>query len=240
MKSHLKINLFIAAGSLLIFWNSGCSTNRSIFGGADKPALLKTKSLAAYNYTDPAKTNIYYLAVYNSATNKAQARNAILNDLMAMIDVNYYDYEKNLHKDNAVKNTVADIVTLGLTAAATAVGGEETKTILSAIATGVVGSNTAIDKNVLQNNTVQVLELEMRALRAEREQSLIAGMGASDEKYPLQSGIRDVIAYYYAGSLTDALMGLVQKTGSNAETNRASANNAMKTFLNSTNRQDSK
>jgi len=42
-------------------------------------------------------------------------------------------------------------------------------------------------------------------------------MAETDAQYPLQSGIRDVIAYYYAGSLTDARLGLVQKTGSDAE-----------------------
>jgi hypothetical protein len=40
-------------------------------------------------------------------------------------------------------------------------------------------------------------------------------------EYPLQSGIRDAIAYYYAGSLTDAMLGLVEKTGSDAQANRA-------------------
>ncbi len=37
------------------------------------------------------------------------------------------------------------------------------------------------------------------------------------------SGIRDVIAYYYAGSLTDAMLGLVQITGADAQANRANA-----------------
>jgi hypothetical protein len=79
-----------------------------------------------------------------------------------------------------------------------------------------------LDKNVLQNNTIQALELEMRALRAEKERDLLNGMADSDAHYPLQSGIRDVIAYYYAGSLTDAMLGLVEKTGSDAQANLAS------------------
>ncbi|HKW30833.1 MAG TPA: hypothetical protein VJT54_15985 [Verrucomicrobiae bacterium] len=62
----------------------------------------------------------------------------------------------------------------------------------------------------------------MRALRAEKERDLLNGMADSNAHYPLQSGIRDVIAYYYAGSLTDAMFGLVEKTGSDGQANLAS------------------
>jgi len=140
------------------------------------------------------------LAVYNNAapTEKVKVRNAILNDLMAVIDFNYHEYEAQLRTEKVLKNTTADIVTLGLTAASTAVGGAEAKTILSAIATGVVGANTDTDAH-----------------------------------YPLQSGIRDVIAYYYAGSLTDAMLGLVEKTGADAQANRANATEARRTLQSS-------
>ena len=90
------------------------------------------------------------------------------------------------------------------------------------MATSVVGADSVLDKNILQNNTIQALELEMRALRAQKERDLLVGMARTDNQYPLQSVIRDIIAYYYAGSLTDAMLGLVEKTGSNAQVNLAS------------------
>lgn len=209
------VQLAVLAACLLC---PGCSTVR-----ATKPALINSARLPSFNYTSPRAAN-YYLTVYDNAApgDKAKVRNAILNDLMAVIDFNYHEFEAGLRTDKAVKDTAAEIVTLGLTAASTAVGGEEAKTILSAIATGVVGANSSLDKNVLQNNTIQTLELEMRALRAEKERDLLNGMANSDAHYPLQSGIRDVIAYYYAGSLTDAMLGLVAKTGSDAQANLAS------------------
>ena len=203
---------------------AGCRTTQ-----ATKPPLITAERLPSYNYTSPKSSN-YYLTVYNNAapTERMRVRNAILNDLMAMIDFNYHEFECRLHSDKAVKDTSTEIVTLGLTAASTAVGGAEVKTILSAIATGVVGANSSLDKNVLQNNTVEALELEMRSLRAQKEQDLINGMADTDAHYPLQSGIRDVIAYYYAGSLTDAMLGLVEKTGADAQVNRANAAEARK------------
>jgi hypothetical protein len=216
MKSENKIcvHLCVSVACLVL---TGCSTFR-----AAKPPLINTARLPSFNYTNPRAAN-YYLTVYDKAVpaDKARVRNAILNDLMAVIDLNYHEFEAGLRTDKALKDTSAEIVTLGLTAASTAVGGEEAKTILSAIATGVVGANSSLDKNLLQNNTIQTLELEMRALRAQKERDLLNGMAESDAHYSLQTGIRDVIAYYYAGSLTDAMLGLVAKTGSDAQANLA-------------------
>ena len=70
----------------------------------------------------------------------------------------------------------------------------------------------------------------MRSLRAEKEKDLVMGMAESDAQYPLPNGIRDVIAYYYAGSLTDAMLGLVQKTGSEAEANHANVSEMRKSL----------
>ncbi len=216
MKTENKIcvHLCVSVACLVL---TGCATIR-----ATKPPLINIARLPSFNYTSPRAAN-YYLTVYNNAApaDKARVRNAILNDLMAVIDLNYHEFEAGLRTDKALKDASAEIVTIGLTAASTAVGGEEAKTILSAIATGVVGANSSLDKNVLQNNTVQALELEMRALRAGKERDLLNGMSESDAHYPLQSGIRDIIAYYYAGSLTDAMLGLVEKTGSDAQANLA-------------------
>ena len=208
---------------------TGCCATR-----ATKPALINAGRLPAFNYTNPKSSN-YYLTVYDNAalTEKGRVRNTILNDLMAVIDFNYHEFEVRLHEDKTLKDTSTEIVTLGLTAASTAVGGAEVKTILSAIATGVVGANSSLDKNILQNNTVQALELEMRSLRAQKERDLIVGMADTDAHYPLQSGIRDVIAYYYAGSLTDAMLGLVEKTGSDAAASRMTASEARKALQSS-------
>jgi hypothetical protein len=229
MKSHLKIIPTVVSGCILSLCFVGCAATR-----ASKPVLINATRLPSFNYTGARATN-YYLTVYNNAAaaEKVKVRNAILNDLMAVIDFNYHEFEVQLHSEKVLKNTTADIVTLGLTAASTAVGGAEAKTILSAIATGVVGANTSLDKNVFQNNTVEALELEMRSLRALKEQDLINGMADTDAHYPLQSGIRDVIAYYYAGSLTDAMLGLVEKTGADAQANRANATEARRTLQSS-------
>ena len=52
-------------------------------------------------------------------------------------------------------------------------------------------------------------------------------MGAATKD---SGGIRDVIAYYYAGTLTDAMLGLVEKTGADAQMNRANAAESRRTL----------
>ena len=230
MKTQLKL---IAQSGLLVFtlmfWNAGCTGNRPIWGGANRPPFLKTKSLASFNYTEPRQGN-YYLTNYAQAADsepvQESVRNQILCDLMKIIDSNYHQFELNLKGDKAVQELGADIATLGLTAASTVVGGAELKTILSAIATGVVGVNSSIDKEIYQNNTVQALQLQMRAARSAVETRLINGMKQKIADYPLDYGLRDMIDYYYAGSLNDALIGLVQSSSSAAQTNQSAANNA--------------
>lgn len=213
---------------LVVFWFcvTGCSTNRPILGGPNKPAILKeVKNVSTFEYRNKSAKN-YYVTVYKDASDKEAVRNQILSDLMTIIDSNYHSYEDNLRNDKSTQEFLADLATLGLTAAATVSGGEETKTILSAIATGVVGVNTAANKEYFQNNAIQALQLQMRAARSKVETSLIKGMKQSIKDYPLEAGIRDIVQYYYAGSLNDALISLVQNSGSEAKTNQAAASSA--------------
>jgi hypothetical protein len=214
------ILMLCSAGTLWTLCGTGCSTT-----GPTKPALLNAQRLPSFEYVATNSAN-YYLAVYTNAASadRARVRNQILSDLMAIIDYNYHQYEWALRDDSSIKDTSVDIVTLGLTAAATASGAEQVKTILSATAAGVIGANASIDKNVFKNNTIQVLQLQMRSLRAEREEQLIRGMGKPDADYPLQAGIRDIVAYYYAGSITGALIALTAEVGAKAR----SAENAAK------------
>lgn len=228
-----------SGGLFALAFCSGCvsGTMKQGLNGANKPALLVATALPSYNYTDKTQTN-YYLNVYDAAgsgmaadqadAERKRVRNKILNDLKGIIDNNYFDFEDGLRVDVTVKNTTADIVTLGLTAAATAAGANGVKTILSAIATGVVGVNTSLDKNIFQSNTVQALQLEMRTLRANVEVKLNHGMNDKDLDYPLQQGIVDIVEYYYSGSISDALLGLVAETGGSQKSSQAAATAARK------------
>lgn len=74
---------------------------------------------------------------------------------------------------------------------------------------------------------------EARGRPLDARYSLTLGMADTDAHYPLQSGIRDVIAYYYAGSLTDAMLGLVEKTGADAQANRTNPAEARRTLQSS-------
>jgi hypothetical protein len=204
---------------------AGCSTNRAIFGGPNKPAAVafKTHSLK-YNYTDKTKPG-FYLGEYDKpGADQQKVRNEILNEVMGIIDANYGDYEDTLGSDKALQEMSTDIVALMTSTASTLVGAKETKTILSAISSVAIGINGSIDKQIFQNNTIQALEMQMRSQRAVVAGLLTDGMTNTVVNYPLQAGLRDLVAYYRAGTLSQAMIGIGQTSSAAAKTNEDALN----------------
>jgi hypothetical protein len=84
---------------------------------------------------------------------------------MYLADLEYHYYEARLTKDMQEEGLAATVASLSLTTAATLVPVAQTKTLLSALATGVTGVDTAVSEKVLLNNTIQALQTQMRADR---------------------------------------------------------------------------
>jgi hypothetical protein len=115
--------------------------------------------------------------------------------------------------------TVADAVGMGLTAAATVLGGQEIKTILSATATGTQGTRISITKNYLREKTTEVLLTAMRATRREKANLILEKMAKlSVVDYTLEEARVDLTSYFYAGSLQDALLVVTAETGAKEKT----------------------
>jgi len=228
----MRGNVIRFIGQVIVLASLGTVVGCSVHG-ADEPTLIKelnTERASQYAYiketprrgsavTQPPE-RVYFRDAYNSppaSKTKRDVRDEILYDLMSIVDANYRQFEDNLRTDRTVKDLSVTLATLGLTSAATIFGGEETKTILSAIATGVVGANAAVDKQVFKDYATEALIPEMRALRNDIATNMIANMKTQDvDKYPLDAGLRDIVDYYHAGSVTAALQGLVTRS-SNAQ-----------------------
>ena len=132
------------------------------------------------------------------------------------------------HDGGDVEGLLATATELGLTTAATLVPVVQTKTLLSALATGVTGLDKAYNEKELLSNTIQALQIQMRADR-KREAAVIfakmfkdlssnARMITPIAEYTLPMALSDVDAYYQAGTLSSALIGL-SKTVATAERN---------------------
>jgi hypothetical protein len=102
--------------------------------------------------------------------------------------------------------------------AATLVPVVQTKTLLSALATGVTGLDKAYNEKELLSNTVQALQTQMRADR-KTEAGVIYGKMYRDTgnntrkitsiaEYTLPMALSDADTYYQAGTISSALIGL--------------------------------
>lgn len=143
---------------------------------------------------------------------KVARRNQILNELIWLIDRNYYSFENVFYGTQAAYNVGGDFVNLSLTATSAVTGSAHLKSVLSAVATGTTGLKTSIDKNYFDQQARSAVVQKMRALRAKQlatiqdEHHLKATLG----DYSLETGLADVYAYYDSGTVVAALQSIAE------------------------------
>jgi hypothetical protein len=164
-----------------------------------------------------------------SLAKQARIRNQIVTARMYIADLEYHYYEARLTREVQEEGLVATAVSLGLTGTATLIPVAQTTRLLSGIATGVTGLDKAYNEKELLSNTIQALQTQMRFDRKARAADIQAKMVKTDKvtatsiiEYPLAMALSDAEAYYQAGTMASALIGL-PKTLANAETNAAQA-----------------
>lgn len=219
----------LAALALAAWVLVGCRTVTKHYAPEPEAAFaFKEGVTLQFAYTDPKATN-FFRTVYRTAAGpkeQRRVRNDVIDELMGLINQNYRKYEVDLRAGRTTFDVLSTLTAMGLTAAATAVGGEETKTILSAIATGVLGANAAVDKALFKDLTTEALASQMQALRAERAKLIFEGRKKSLDEYSLNNALDDLVEYYNAGFVTRALQALVVKTGEAAKQAQEEANEA--------------
>src|ERR1700730_6989336 len=139
----MKIRLALLL--LLVVTASGCSVY--------KPKAPIPSGYSKQVETDVASSTL--LKDYNSMVQgtdlekaaKVARRNQILNELIYLVDRNYYSFENHFYGTQATFSTTTDAINLGLTAATAVTGAAELKSILGATATGVTGFKTSVEKN---------------------------------------------------------------------------------------------
>lgn len=185
------------------------------------PVAIKPTAVLTYRYepTDAADPK-FFKTKYDGAENKVAERNAILFELMGLVDDHYYRYTVNLRDVVIGKNMVGELLGISTSFAAAMAGGEQVKSVLSAISTGVQTLNTAIDKEVFLDNSVQAIRFQMDANRAAIAANMADKMAAPGgiADYPLEAGLRDIVAYYDAGTVTCALASLAAQSADKKKT----------------------
>lgn len=142
-------------------------------------------------------------------------RNGILFEQMRLIDSAYYDYESDTRKWVDGKKLFADITSIGISSAATIVGGVGVKSILALVDTGLKGASSAYDGDYLQGKAIDMIINQMRALRSKAAARIMEGMTTCD--YSIEQGIFDLGNYLRAGYLDSALVYLATSASKAAD-----------------------
>ena len=154
---------------------------------------------AEYAHADPAS--------------RAQLRNEIILARMRAYDINFADFEKRLYGDGNGVSLGSDLVGLVLAGFTATTGGAATKAALGAASAGVIGANTAINKDLYYQKTIPALLAQMEADRLLAKAPIIAGLKLADADYPLVQAYIDLDAYKNAGSIPAAINAINKDTG---------------------------
>lgn len=143
-------------------------------------------------------------------------RNRVIGARMYATDIRFSQFEEELFRDTRSGGFKATLATLGLTTAAAASTGGAAQ-VLSGISALIIGGREAFQKEVLSERTVLAIHTAMRARRAEVALRLRGGMQQPVASYTLESALGDLDAYYNAGTVLGALIGITESVGANAE-----------------------
>ncbi|MEY3786428.1 MAG: hypothetical protein RLZ75_633 [Pseudomonadota bacterium] len=166
----------------------------------------------SYDYSLNVKNSEkYYKNAYTAATTckaKKEVRNSILFEQMRLIDSAYNDYESDIRKGVDGKKLFTDIASIGLSSAASIIGGAGIKSILALTDTGLKGVGAAYDSDYLQGKTIDIIISQIRSSRAEVATQIIGDMKDENCAYSMEKGIFDLGNYIKASTLDNALISL--------------------------------
>ena len=203
--SHRALRPVLLMGLLL----AGACTP-SVQGGPDRLLGINEELVVAKKLASP----VWY-AEYAASTGprRRELRDQIVLSRIYAMDLYYSEYEVQLTQERQNIGFYSTIASLALTTSATAIAAAETKTVLSAVATGLTGARTAYDKEILIEKTITILQTQMRARRKEVKTQIIARLGEDTTAYPLELALSDLETYYRAGTITGALIEVTEAAG---------------------------
>lgn len=205
----VQVNYRIAVIALALpIMISGCASTRGY------PArLIDTETAINEVRKNFTQDNIENCDKQSDDQIKKSCRNNILSAGMIGIDINFSEFERKLFKESREVSFLTTVATLGLTTAGAMTG----TAALSGIATGIVGSKEAFDKEMLLDQAKNAIHTQMRALRQTVANRIRYGMKQSFEEYPLDSALIDIEEYYNAGTLLGAYIGITASAGQQIE-----------------------
>ena len=199
---------------LLVAWCGVLAACAPLLGYPRDPEDTDATLTRLTPYFDGSKDVEYAHAPPAAKTN---IRNEIMFARMRAYDITFADFEKRLYGDGNAVTLGSDLVGLILAGLTATAGGAATKSALGAASAGVIGANTAINKDLYYQKTIPALLAQMEADRLQAKAPIVAGMKLPDEQYPLIQAYVDLDAYKNAGSIPAAINAINKDTGTAKE-----------------------
>ena len=205
----IAIVIILLAGMMA----SGCA---AITAHPSRPFNPKVDMAALKSTTDLSSV----LGVYSTASNKKEIRNDFINGRIYAYDQSFEDYQHDLAREGVISDISADWSQVALSLAAGVVPLAATKTVLSTVSGGIGSAKGSVDKNLFYKKTMEVLLVKMKANRAAQLTEIQKKMTQDTDLYPLTAALLDLEAYYRAGTLTQALIGILESSGVTIKTSK--------------------
>lgn len=214
---YLKKNIMgIGVCMGLVLFLSGCPRRHSVVVPAYPNVLSKSPYSASSFQADYAAYQKEQTGD-NDPEKLRLLRDRMVYGLMSEIDDSYGQFERVLFAGKADAAVLGDVLTLGLTAGSTIATHTPTKTILSALGTAFTGVNLSIDKNFFAQQTFQTIALGMQTRRDKARTQIVQGLWDDAQDYSFENAKRDLVAYFYAGTLPGGLQEIQAQMGNAAK-----------------------
>ncbi|MDP2606153.1 MAG: hypothetical protein Q8S00_26725 [Deltaproteobacteria bacterium] len=181
----------------LIF--AGCATVR--YGGAPEPAFNYEKDLKELEELFAPAASIKEVGANPNDTK----RNSFIDGRIALYNIRYVRFVRDLGVDKQQLDAASDILLLGLSLAAASTGSLRSATNLATAMAGVTGARITIDKHFYFDKTIQALVSTMNAQRKLILVRILSGRSKTITEYPLTRALDDLSDYEQAGTLLGAI-----------------------------------
>lgn len=209
---QFKLTIVITMCIGMMLFTSGC--HRRSLVQPTVPSILNKRLYSKDDYQADLKLYQKEIDGENNPETVRHLRDKIVYGIMQEIDDSYGQFTRLLYAGKADVAVTGDSLVLGLTAASTIATHTPTKTILSALGTAVTGFNLSVDKNFYAQQTFQAIAVAMSTRRDKARTSIMQRLQDDDvEDYPLEAAMRDLVAYFYSGTLPAGLQELQEEAG---------------------------
>lgn len=227
----LKFVKASAFAALPLLGLSACSTmsggpERLEVGNSDCVTGAVSQSIRNVRIADQC-TTVDWLSG-NSNALKLQ-RNNVITTRMYLADLKYNDWKRDFFNENRNFNFLSALASIGLSGAGSVITAGDTARTLAAIDTALKGGKQGFDKEIMLDQTLEILKTQMAANRAKIKELILKRLSTNYEEWPIGLAMADLEAYEDAGTLSEALTAIAENSAADKAASEAGAQQAIKT-----------